>query len=443
MTIRDLIISFGYAIDSQAEKKVNASIESLKKTASKALGATDVSYKVDKTSEKKATESIEKIGEAAETIKSNEVGFEVNEESQSIAFGSIEDLQDAAQLLKDNEVGFEVNETEQALVFDSIDDLQEAAAVLENNTVGYEVDRASEARAKSSIRSIRLLATKLLGVIGIGFSFVAMGRLSEEFGSINDQIRDATRGMGDQLEIQQRIKRAANDARQDYATMADTVTRLAQNTEVFDSIEGAASFATLMAQDFAGAAISQQKSAYLTRYIAMDLQKGSVSSRTLTTALRDAPHIAIRLADSLGTTVDGLQDMARAGELSADILKNSFLDSADDIGKRFGEIDMSISDALRNVRNGWGLFVAEMDSTLGISRALARIIVNGFNQVLFVLRRGQNAFIRLGERVGGVNNLIRLLLISASAIFAALNAGKILSFLRSAGGILLKIKAKV
>ena len=42
-----------------------------------------------------------------------------------------------------------------------------------------------------------------------------LNRLSEEFGGINDKIRDATRGMGDQEEIQKRILRAANEARQD------------------------------------------------------------------------------------------------------------------------------------------------------------------------------------------------------------------------------------
>ena len=132
-----------------------------------------------------------------------------------------------------------------------------------------------------------------------------------------------------------------------------------------------------------------------------------------------------------------------AVEITADHLKYAFLDNADDISARFGELDMNMSDALRNIRNGWGLFVSEMDSTIGISRIVSRTIVNGFNQVLFMLRRGQDAFMRLADRVGGVNNLMRLLLLSAGAIFAALNAGKILNFIRSVSRGLSKINLKI
>lgn len=379
MTIRDLVISFGYEINEQAEKEVNSSIDTLKSHAAKTLGATEVAYDVNQASEQKVSDSINALHQHA-----------------------------------DNE--------------------------LSGMTVGYEVDRASERQAKDSIRSIRSMATKFLAVIGIGFSLAALGSLSSEFSNINDQIRDATRGMGDQHEIQQRIKRAANDARIDYAKMADTVTRLAQNTDTFGSIEEAASFATLMAQDFAAAGKSQERAAYLTRYITMDLQKGVVSTRALNTMLRDAPHMAIRLAESLGVTTYELQEMARSGEVSAQAMRDVFEDSADDIAKRFGEVDMDISDALRNVRNSWGLFVTEMDSTLGISRTIARVIVNGFNQILFMLRRGQEAFMRLADRMGGVNNLMRLLAISAGAIFAALNSKKIMSFLKSTIKLLGKVK---
>ena len=381
MTIRDLIISFGYEVNQQAEKKVNESVDSLKSIATDALDATEVAY-------------------------------EVNEKSESQVEDSISALQ------------------------------QKAESELTDLEVGYEVNRRSERDAKNSIQNLRAFALRALGVIGIGFSIIGMTRLSEEFGGVNDQIRDATRGMGDQLDIQRRIKQAANEARQDYAVMANTVSRLAQNTAAFDNIEDAAHFATLMAQDFAAAGKSQQQSAYLTRYITMDLQKGAMSSRTLTTMLRDAPHLVTRLTESLGASADALQDMARRGEISADVLKNSFLDSADDIANRFGEVDMSISDAMRNVRNGWGLFLAEMDSTLGLSRMVARGIVNGFNQVLFILRRGQDAFTRLADRVGGVNNLMRLLAISAGAVFVALNAGKILGFLKGVTRAITRINVK-
>ena len=368
MKLRDIFIAFGYEIDKGAERKVNDSIDGLKSFASDALSE-------------------------------NTVGFEVDEESRRQVESSIEDLEATAEPLGET-------------------------------PVAYEVDRASEQEAINSIHRIRSTALRLLGVIGIGFSLIQMTRLSEAFGSVNDQIRDATRGMGDQHEIQQRIKRAANEARQDYAVMANTINRLAI-ADVFDNIEDASRFATLMAQDFAAAGKSQYESAYLTRNITMDLQKGVMSARTFTTALRDSPHLINRLANSLNVSTEQLQEMARRGEITADMLKDSFLGSADEIAERFAQTDMSISDAIRNVRNGWGLFLSEMDDALGVSRAVARGIVNSFNHVLFMLRRLTEMFMRLADRLGGLRNMFRLLKIVAGAFMAVMAVNKIMGIVRA------------
>ena len=429
MTVHEIVVALGYEIDKNAEKKINDSIKKLKSFVSETLEETGIRFKVDEDSESKVKDSIEQLGEAADSLKDNTVGFEVDEAAREIVFQDIDNLNTAAQILEENEVGFEVNEATRTLVFDSIDNMREAAEILEENTVAFQVDRRSENEVKARVQALRSFMLKALGVIGIGFSLAAIRNLAEEFGDINVRIADATRSLGDQHEIQQRIKRAANDARQDYAVMANTINRLAMGG-AFEGIEEASNFATLMAQDFAAAGQSQEKSAYLTRYITMDLQKGKISARTMTTALRDAPHIVNRLADSLDVSVDALLEMSRGGELSADILKNSFLDSADEINARFAETDMTISDALTNVRNGWGLFIAQMDDTIGVSGAVARTIVSGFNQVLFVMRRVVDMFMRVADRLGGVQNLMRLLAITAGAIFAALKANAILGFLR-------------
>lgn len=381
MTIRDLVILFGYKVDPAAEKKVNESIGSLKTFASKALGETEVAYAVNQDSEKKVEDSI-----------------------------------DALQQHADNE--------------------------LSELSVGYEVDRASEQQAMDSIRQLRAFATKFLGAIGIGFSLIRMASLSEEFGNVNDMVRDATRGMGDQLEIQQRIKRAANEARQEYGVMADTISRLV-DARAFGNVEDAANFATLMSKEFAAQGKSQQESADIMRQITTSLQQGRVDARAMMIMFRESPRTVQMLADSLGVTSYALQDMAKSGEISAEVLKSAFLDNADDIAARFGELDLSISDALRHVRNGWGLFLSQMDSTIGVSRMVSQAIVRTFNQVLFMLRRGSDAFMRFADRVGGVNNLMRLLAIAAGAIFLALNGAKILTFLNGVWRALLKINIKV
>ena len=54
--------------------------------------------------------------------------------------------------------------------------------------LGYDIDENSERKAEDSIQSLKSLATKLLGAIGIGFSLTQMNALAEEFNGINDKI---------------------------------------------------------------------------------------------------------------------------------------------------------------------------------------------------------------------------------------------------------------
>lgn len=66
---------------------------------------------------------------------------------------------------------------------------------------GIKVDKNSMAAAENSINDLKSMATKVLGAIGIGFSLVQLNAIAEEFNGINDKIRSATSGLGEQKEI--------------------------------------------------------------------------------------------------------------------------------------------------------------------------------------------------------------------------------------------------
>ena len=88
-----------------------------------------------------------------------------------------------------------------------------------------------------------------------------------------------------------------------------------------------------------------------------------------------------------------------------------------------------------------------MDETLGISTAIGTTMVRGFNMVMDVLRKVQTRIEWLADKLGGTDKLLRLVAITAAAIFAAFNFSKITSGLQSIlklmGGINLKTVAIV
>ena len=292
---------------------------------------------------------------------------------------------------------------------------------------GYDLDKASEKKVNDSVHALKATATKLLGAIGIGFSLIGLKNISEEFGGINDQIRDATRGMGEQSDIQQTVLKYANETRQSYKNMADAVGKLAQNKDVFGGVDDAANFASLLYKNFMAAGKSAEASDALVKQMTVSISKGVVDSRAMMSLFRESPGTLRMLADSLGVSMDSLQDMVNKGQVSAKTLRDVFLKNAGAIEGRFGELDLTISDALVNIRNQWGNFVAKMDSTLGITKTIARFMVNGFNKIMFVLKRASDMFVKLGNRVGGIDRLMKLIAISAGAIFLALKAEKVIS----------------
>lgn len=87
---------------------------------------------------------------------------------------------------------------------------------------------------------------KLAAAFGLGFSLVQLKNISEEFTAVNNQIRSATEGMGEQSEIQQKILQAANNSRTAYGDTAKFVGNLVQsNKELFGSVDEAAQYAEL------------------------------------------------------------------------------------------------------------------------------------------------------------------------------------------------------
>ena len=308
---------------------------------------------------------------------------------------------------------------------------------------GYQIDKASEKKANDSIQSLKATATKLLGAIGIGFSLVKLKDIAEEFNGINDQIRDATQGMGDQAEIQQAILKTANETRQSYGDMADSIGKMVRNADVFSGVEDAAGFAGLMYKNFMATGKSAAESNALVQQMTTAISKGAVDSRAMMAMFKESPGTLRMMADSLGVSIETLQDMVSKGQVSAKTLKNVFEQNAGGIEARFAGLDYSISDALLNVRNQWGLFVDEMNSTLGITETIAKVIVSGFNQVMKVLRRMQDGFMKLANKIGGVQKLMKLLTIAAGAVFAALNAGKILTFIKAVATGLTQVNVKM
>lgn len=309
--------------------------------------------------------------------------------------------------------------------------------------LGYDLDKASEAKVEDSIKSLKDTATKLLGAIGIGFSLVQVNALIEEFQTINRSIKNAVQGLGDVEAAERLVLEAANESRTTYGAMADIVSDLVKSGSDLFPVEDAVAFSSTVTKLLKTAGRGDQEIQSMMDGLNKSFQKGIVDTETLNIMLEQCPEAANLLAGSLGVAKSKLLDMATNGQISCEQLKNAFLDSADEIDAAFNEMDLSITEALTNVRNSWGFLLSDFNDTFGITDKIARTIVRVSNAAISVMEKVKTRLVWLSEKLGGTDNLLKLIAISAGAIFLALNGGKIISFLKTAGSMLNKGTLKI
>lgn len=311
------------------------------------------------------------------------------------------------------------------------------------NKVGFKVKNEDVDKVNNTISGIKDTATKLLGAIGIGFSLTAVNGLVEEFTRVNNQIRNATEALGDQRDIQEEIMAAAEATRTSYSDTANVVSMLVKgNSELFGNVDEAVKFNNAATMLFKSAGKTNEDIASLMEAINKSFQKGYVDSETISQLLERAPEAVALLNKRLGTTSDQLEDMATEGTMTIEDLKDAFIDNIDEIEAGFGNVQYSITDALTVIRSKWGLWLAQTNETLGITDGIGRFMVSAFNNVISVLNRVRNAVTWLGDKLGGVDKLFRLIAITAAAAFAVFNFSKITSGLSSISKLLTTINVK-
>ncbi len=481
MTIRDIAIAIGFDLDEKSLKKAEKTVEKAKKRWEKALQSlvVEIKLKVPKNltqsgtvpmpqqqeqpnnqpvldTEQQISEELKNQQETSAEILENQqqIGETLTEQEQKqkqISDTQKEEDKNTQQnvqahlklwdvlvkifkINKDNTNETEKGEKENKSLFNILNKIWGKCKDIVKSAKEH---RNAAEKVKTTYQEIVGTARKLAGALGLGFSLVQLKQISEEFNGINDQIRDATRGMGEQSEIQQRILKAANDSRTSYGETAKFVGNLVQeNKELFGTVEEAAGYAELTSKLFKAAGKSNEQVASLQEAINNSFGRGKLDGETISQLLENAPEYVKLLEKELGATKDQFEDMATNGQISLAALKNAVVNNADTINASFNELDLNLSDALLNIRNQWGLWVDKVNSQYGATKKLSYFLMNFFSKLLGWLDKGVQMLNRLADKVGGMENLLKLVAMAAGSIWLALNASKILGFFKSLGGLL-------
>lgn len=308
--------------------------------------------------------------------------------------------------------------------------------------VKFICDPKSIQQVNNTVSGLKSMIGKALGAIGIGFSLKAMNAAVEQVRSVNMALESAVGQFGDIDEIQKKILETSKDVVGNYEDVAKNVADLVKNNKTLFDVDKATRFTDIMTKLTKLSGGSNTDATGLVSSMANAMKNGKFDSGSLEALFAKAPQAIKILTDYYGVSERKLRMMAQAGILKAKDIQNAFMNAGEAVDKSFGEMAPKITDVLTSARSQLKYFIEETDEMFGLTQAIAKFLRSGFQTLMGWLQKVRSGILFLTQKLGGMENTLKLIAVIASSIFIAMNFGKIVSGIKSVIGILKTLNVK-
>lgn len=199
------------------------------------------------------------------------------------------------------------------------------------------------------------LLKKVMGIVSAYMSFRAVGAIVEtadEMTNITARINNMKSETESTAEVINKIYQSAQDARGLYSDMASMVAKLGNNArDAFSSTDEIIAFGNLVQKQFvvAGASTAEAKNAML--QLTQALGSGVLRGDELNSIFEQAPNLIQNIADYMGEPIGKIREMAKDGEITADIVKNAIFSATDEINSDFMSMPMTWAQVGTSIKN--------------------------------------------------------------------------------------------
>lgn len=197
-----------------------------------------------------------------------------------------------------------------------------------------------------AVTGIGLVANKVKDVA------VAAAQTADELTSIRSRINLINDGSQTTAEIMDKIYSAANRSRGSYIDMADSVAKLNMLAkDAFSSNDEAIAFVEQLNKQFKISGASIQESSAAMYQLTQAMAAGKLQGDEFRSIMENAPLLAQSIANEMGLSVGQLKEMSSQGLITADIIKNALLGSAEETNEKFSEIPMTFAEVGQSIQN--------------------------------------------------------------------------------------------
>jgi tape measure domain-containing protein len=277
------------------------------------------------------------------------------------------------------------------------------------NQIEGEIRQAEQAqdRLNKDINEGRNLMERfggaVLSAVGAYVSFRGLGKLtsmSDEYANTVARISMMNDGLQTTAELQDEIYQAAQNAYSPFDDTAKMVAKLGNNAaSAFESSAEIVDFAELVQKQFSIAGTSIMEASNASLQLTQALGSGVLRGDELNSIFEQAPNIIQNIADYLEVPIGAIREMARDGELTADIVKASMFAAADDINRKFDSMPKT-----------WGNVWTEMSNYAQNKMASTSHRINDFINSANFVHLQQAAIQAFDVIVMGINWVIAMLI---------------------------------
>ena len=310
------------------------------------------------------------------------------------------------------------------------------------SAIKFICDPKSIQQVNNTVSGLKSMIGKALGAIGIGFSLKAMNEAVEQVRSVNMALESAVGQFGDIDEIQKKILDTSKDVVGNYEDVAKNVSDLVKNNKTLFDVDKATRFTDIMTKLTKMSGGSNADATGLVSSMANAMKNGKFDSGSLEALFAKAPQAIKILTDYYGVSERKLRMMAQAGILKAKDIQKAFMNAGEAVDKSFEQISPKVTDVLSSARSQLKYFIEETDEMFGITKMVAKFLQSGFQTLMGWLQKVRSGIMFLSEKLGGMENTLKILAVVAASFAIAMNFDKIASGAKSLIGIFGKLGIK-
>ena len=206
----------------------------------------------------------------------------------------------------------------------------------------------TDGHANNLLKTMRNIAATA-GVTSLVKGFLELSDSQAQINARLNLMKDETHSVA---QLNDLIYQSALRSRAAYSDTADAVGKMGLNAKnAFSSNEELIAFTEQVNKQFkiGGASAQEQSNAMI--QLTQAMAAGVLRGQDLNSILAAAPGIARTIEESMGWASGSIKQYAEDGKVTAQVVKNSLLNMADETNEKFASMPMTLSDAMTQGKN--------------------------------------------------------------------------------------------